>query len=304
MKKFTYGFTSVLLGGFLIASIVTPFLVSAEESMPFTDVLMNDHYYDAIQYVSEVGIVDGYSDGTYRANDEINRDEFVKIMVNSVFTPDVIEGCTNAPFTDIPANDQFLKYICVAHKEGIVTGYTDGLFRAKNKISVGESAKVVANSFGLVVEGPEVTYGNVFEPYLDVLAEKNYIPDTVEGVDSMIKRGEMGEYIYRVKQDITTKPSKQIDDIFTKNCNWCGSKCVDSRAEMLCTTESGPIGKSCELVSGKCEIVDNKTEPTSCRWCGSSCTEYKRDMMCPTVMPPIGQSCELIDEKCEAVTGL
>ena len=69
----------------------------------FTDVPANHANYDAIEYVKTAGIVIGYTDGTYRPDSFINRAEFTKIIIASVYpeTQDCAATTPNFKFSDV-----------------------------------------------------------------------------------------------------------------------------------------------------------------------------------------------------------
>lgn len=59
-------------------------------SDPFTDTNTAPEYNDALLYFADAGIIQGYTDGTVRLYDLINRAEMTKILVEgNGITPDV-----------------------------------------------------------------------------------------------------------------------------------------------------------------------------------------------------------------------
>ena len=54
----------------------------------FLDVKSNNPFFDAINYMQSQGVINGYEDNTYKPNNPINRAEFVKIIVDTIFTKD------------------------------------------------------------------------------------------------------------------------------------------------------------------------------------------------------------------------
>src|SRR3990172_2507854 len=98
----------------------------------FSDIL--DHSYgEAIYYVKTNSIVSGYPDGTYKPDNKINRAEFTKIIMETIFgTPEEPEfDC----FPDVPKKEWHAKYICEALKRKIIEGYPDGSFKPTNTIN-------------------------------------------------------------------------------------------------------------------------------------------------------------------------
>ena len=48
---------------------------------------------DAIYYLRDQGIIEGYGDGTFKPEAKINRAEFLKIVAESTFDKQYIETC-------------------------------------------------------------------------------------------------------------------------------------------------------------------------------------------------------------------
>ena len=122
MKKFL----SLVLALVMTMSLVT---ISAG-AKDFTD---DDKvtYDDAIEVMSELKVIDGYTDGSFRPTTELNRGAAAKIICNMILGPTTASAlnATSAPFSDVPANSVFAGYITYCAKEGIINGYSDGTFR-------------------------------------------------------------------------------------------------------------------------------------------------------------------------------
>lgn len=55
----------------------------------------------AVQYVKDQGIVQGYSDGTYRPKNAINRAEFTKIIIATVLSEEDACDVKTMGFSDV-----------------------------------------------------------------------------------------------------------------------------------------------------------------------------------------------------------
>ena len=122
MKKFL----SLVLALVMTMSLVT---ISAG-AKDFTD---GDKvtYDDAIEVMSELKVIDGYTDGSFRPTTELNRGAAAKIICNMILGPTTASAlsASSAPFVDGPADSVFAGYITYCAKEGIINGYADGTFR-------------------------------------------------------------------------------------------------------------------------------------------------------------------------------
>ncbi|MBP9759216.1 S-layer homology domain-containing protein [Candidatus Dojkabacteria bacterium] len=197
---------------FILVAFVSIF-IPTKVSAAFPDVAVSNEFYTAVEYVQTNNIVNGYSDGTYQPARIITRGEFTKILINSRFTQDVIAACTDLVFPDVREDNSFKNYICVANKNSIVSGYSDGSYKPDTYISIGGAAKIIANSFSLNPDLTLIDDLNKFRPYVNRLAEKNVIPTTIVNIDSQVNRGEMAEMIYRLVANITNKASKNYADL-------------------------------------------------------------------------------------------
>lgn len=87
----------------------------------------------------EMGVVCGDGSGTFRPNDSITREEFVKMVV-SAFN---IDGDNRAEFTDTDNNAWYSPYIGKAVSSGIINGMGNGEFGVGKNISREDMAVIV-----------------------------------------------------------------------------------------------------------------------------------------------------------------
>ena len=194
----------------------------------FSDITSKHENFDAVEYVKEEGIVQGYYDGTYRQDSVISRGEFTKIIIGSNYSTSEIEKCTSsALFPDVGSSNVFKTWICVAKTNGIINGYEDGLYRSKNNISFIEAAKIISNTFGYQTEKNDTWY----VPYINKLAEKKTIPTSISNYQKNITRGEMAEMIYRLKNGITNKLS--LDYSMLADSEWTHYEDGDLRISFM-----------------------------------------------------------------------
>lgn len=203
MKKIILGTPVLVLLAFVNSALAS-----------FTDVGEDHVNFDAITYVQAAGIVEGYSDETYRPDSTINRAEFTKIIIESQFDDDTINSCLaergdELVFPDVPQEEWFAKYVCIAFSEGIVSGYPDGTYGPSKEISIVEAAKIIVNAFAYEVASDEIWY----KPFMVELGDRNALPVTLTEFDQSITRGEMAEMIYRLLEELTTKDSTTYYEI-------------------------------------------------------------------------------------------
>ncbi|MBP3509466.1 S-layer homology domain-containing protein [Oscillibacter sp.] len=122
MKKFL----SLVLALVMTMSLVT---ISAG-AKDFTDA-DKVTYTEAVDVLSAVKVVDGYTDGAFKPTTQLNRGQAAKILCNMILGPTTASAlkADAAPFKDVAADNTFAAYIAYCAKEGIIDGYTDGTFR-------------------------------------------------------------------------------------------------------------------------------------------------------------------------------
>ncbi len=99
----------------------------------------------AVQWLQDIGAVQGYSDGTFRPGNSVTRAEFLKMLYEAtgMHGPTI----TKLPFTDIDEKAWYINYVREAYADHIIDGYSDGTFKPNNTINVAEASKIVANAY-------------------------------------------------------------------------------------------------------------------------------------------------------------
>ncbi len=122
----------------------------------FKDVDESLWSYNYINYVHELGLVNGYYDGTFKPNKNITRGEFAKI-ISSFFEV----TSTKSNLTDIDGHwaKSFIQ-TCVANE--IMVGYPDNTFRPENEITRAEVIVTINRLLGVSID----------EKYLDTIGNK------------------------------------------------------------------------------------------------------------------------------------
>lgn len=138
-------FLSLLLALVMTMSLVTISAGAAD----FTD--DSDIVYDeAIDVISAIGVVDGYSDGSFKPTTQLNRGQAAKIITNMILGPTAASAlsATAAPFKDVPANHTFAAQIAYCSQQGIINGYSDGSFQPGGTLTGYAFLKMLEGALG------------------------------------------------------------------------------------------------------------------------------------------------------------
>ena len=186
-----------------IATFITLSLLlgSLPQVWAFSDVGSSTPYKEAIESLQSRGVVEGYSDGSFKAGSTINRAEFLKIVLEGRGDASFKgEGC----FPDVK-DEWFAQYVCTAKAGGIVGGYPDGTFKPEKEINFVEAGKILSLAFGQKVEMYSPDW---YEPYARALESSKAIPPSISSLDKAITRGEMAEMMWRLTENVTDEETK------------------------------------------------------------------------------------------------
>ena len=111
----------------------------------FSDVSADKWYNNAVSTLCHMGVLGGYSDGTFRPNAPITRAEFAKIAVSFA---QANGSAVYSYFTDVKTTDWFAPYVTAAKDSGLIEGYSDGSFKPENRITRAEACAIVNRVLG------------------------------------------------------------------------------------------------------------------------------------------------------------
>ena len=111
-----------------------------DDKIKFNDVSQDYWAYSQIQSFVEKGYIDGYGDGTFRPQNPIKRNEFVKIF-NKVFGLTKKSGIVFDDTKDNWAKDE----IDIAVTNGVAQGVSSTLFEPDRYVTRQEAAKMLSN---------------------------------------------------------------------------------------------------------------------------------------------------------------
>ncbi len=227
--RFTY-----LQRGLVTAILIGTNLVPLNVSAQFADVDNNNKNTEAIEYVRNQGIVEGYSDKTFRPENKINRAELVKILVKSFLHKEDVSG--SDCFSDV-RSEWFAPYICTAAKAGIVAGYPDATFQPSKPVNFVEAAKMIGIALSLKIEKDAQPW---YKPFVSALEMKSAIPISIQSFSQNISRGEMAEIIFRLSTAVDDKPTRtfaELAGVETKTAQQTSSEdgCSSSGKGEICS---------------------------------------------------------------------
>lgn len=156
-----------------------------------------------------LGIMNGYEDGTFRLSGTITRAEFTKILVT--FRYGDYQTYEKTVFKDVPLDAWYFNYICTAFEEGILEEQKGTKFRPNELITRAEMVYMITKS--LDISGGGSSFKDVkrsHEYYSEISAAVNSgiingYEDNTFRPDSTATRGETAAMVCRILNYITER---------------------------------------------------------------------------------------------------
>lgn len=173
-----------------------------------------DRSKEAVDFLEQSGVVQGYGDGTFRPLQNITRTEFLKIVLEA--NDNYKSDCSDPKITfpDVSSDDWFAPYVCYAVNNGIANGYPDGTFKPHSVINFAEASKIISNIFAL--GGTEGAGEQWYLNFKEALKKERVIPDTVESDSALLTRGDMSEIVWGIQTGFEVE-NKNLGDLPTAN---------------------------------------------------------------------------------------
>ncbi len=147
----------------------------------YSDVSSSDWYNNAISTLSNLGVITGYEDGTFRPNASISRAEFVTIATRFFDYTAEYEGT----FSDVSYSSWYADFVQAAVDMGLVNGYENGTFRPNASITRAEAVAIVNRVLLRQPDADHLLPWSVMNTFSDnVLESAWYYEDIQEATNS------------------------------------------------------------------------------------------------------------------------
>ena len=140
----------------LAVSMVLSLCVTAFAAKKYTDLTGdNAKYAAAVEALTELGVIDGFTDNTFGPEKNLTRAQLAKMLVICLGLGDSVESLAGRTvFSDVEATHWAAGYINAAAQSKVITGYPDGTFKPEKEVTYAEAFTMALRALG---------YGNVVE---------------------------------------------------------------------------------------------------------------------------------------------
>ena len=146
----------------------------------YTDVATDSWYNNAVSTLSNMGIINGYEDGTFQPNASITRAEFTAIATRFFDYTAEYDGA----FNDVASGSWYADYVQAAVDMGLVDGYPDGGFHPNSYITRAEAVTIVNRVLNRVPHEDYLLSTRVMNTWPDNVYGAWYYADMQEATNS------------------------------------------------------------------------------------------------------------------------
>ena len=107
----------------------------------FRDVPSSHWSYSYVTELASKNVIGGYDDGTFKPNNNVTREEFVKMIIGAASMLSLDKECN---FGDVPKGAWYYDYVASAYAAGIVSGVDDETFGIGTNITRQDVAVIAA----------------------------------------------------------------------------------------------------------------------------------------------------------------
>ncbi|WP_078414355.1 S-layer homology domain-containing protein [Priestia abyssalis] len=190
------------LAGSVSAVMATGVMVPVAHAATFPDVEKGTSHAEAIDVLTDKGIIKGYPNGTFGPNDPITRGQTAKMIARTIEG----EGKVEAVFTDVAANFQDQELVKAAYEVFTAKAMTgsNGNLMPYIHITREQMAKVLVEAFDLIrIAGKESQVKDLdqaqdqFRSYIEILSENGVTNVEVFRPKEKVTRAQFASFVYR-----------------------------------------------------------------------------------------------------------
>lgn len=159
-----------------------------EVGQPVFSDINNSVVQDAAELLNEVGVINGYPDGSFRADNSVTRGEYAAMLVRAL-SLNKEESIPSSPFADVPMSLWSFADIFTVDQAQIMNGYGNGDFGPNDTITYEQALKSLIAAFGF--EGSAEYRGGYPWGYALVGAEKGLSKNVGCSVGDTLNRGDV-----------------------------------------------------------------------------------------------------------------
>lgn len=178
--------------------IVFSELTSGVFAADFPDVPKNHLNFDAISALTEIGVIAGYEDFTFRPEREITRTEFCALMARTLGYDKETYVLADIPFYDVPEDYWGRGYISFCFEKGLINGMEEEVFAPADKVTVAQATKMTVCAVGKGEEALLTKGEKWYSGYMAVASENGLLDKMSQKADENAARSNVAQIVYNM----------------------------------------------------------------------------------------------------------
>lgn len=132
-----------------VMCVISSVLTVSAKTGSYADLNADYECYQPVMRLSDLGIIDGYEDSTYRPWNNVTRAEFCKIVVAMLDkTDEAKSNSASSAFDDVNKVKWCMPYVNYLTSNNIIKGYADATFKPNNIITYAEAVTILCRILG------------------------------------------------------------------------------------------------------------------------------------------------------------
>lgn len=181
-------------------------LLEGSNNTLFADISNLHPNFQAIKFLKDEGVIQGYPDGSFKPSNTVSRVEIIKFILEGIDAD--LRTARALSFNDTDQSQWYADYLYTAKMLGIVDGYPDGSFKPTASVNKVEFLKMLIEGMNVDINPNDNITGlndvgrnQWFAPYVKFAMDKNIIDidSNYFNPGKEMQRDEVAEAIYRVK---------------------------------------------------------------------------------------------------------
>ena len=161
----------------------------------FEDVKDGTKVSEAVGILSNLGIIEGFEDGTFRPEDTVTRAQMAAIICRTLGYEEQAEGSVGSTaFVDVPSSHWSSGYINIAQSLGIINGYGYGYFGPEDKVTYEQAVKMLVVALGYELDAQ--AKGGWPTGYMAVASREGITKSSNGSVGAPAVRGTIAVLVY------------------------------------------------------------------------------------------------------------
>ncbi len=133
----------------VVLAFAMVFSMGIINTFAFSDVEAGTVVDEAVGILSNLSILEGFEDGTFKPEETVTRAQMAAIICRTLgYESQAQSSMGTTVFTDVAADSWASGYINVAQAQGIINGYGNGLFGPNDKVTYEQAVKMIVAALG------------------------------------------------------------------------------------------------------------------------------------------------------------